>query len=70
MDIVVDTKVIMAYLMGSDTWTLGDEFRNDAVWRDDGLEVLWFEGLDHGQVFAKKSTRRQLVQIVRDFCED
>jgi hypothetical protein len=50
-------------VVGYVTWTLGDEFGDDTVWRDDGLEVLWFGGLDHGQVFAKKSTRRQLVQM-------
>lgn len=67
---MVDTKVIMAYLMGSDSWSSGDDIKGDTVWRDDELEVLWFGDLDHGQVFTKKSTRRQLVQIVRDFCKE
>ena len=33
-----------------------------------GLEVLWFDNLDHSQVFDKRATRAQLVKVVREFC--
>lgn len=69
-DIVVDTKAIGAYLMGSEDW-VGDRIAgSDIIWKGDGLEVMWFEDLDHGQIFKTKSTRRHLVQIVKDFCQE
>ncbi|PVH92971.1 hypothetical protein DM02DRAFT_542458, partial [Periconia macrospinosa] len=48
------------------------------LWKEDirkhhvtgnGLDVLWFPELDHGQVFDKKSTRATLVDIIRSYCD-
>jgi hypothetical protein len=69
-DIVMDAKVIRAYLMGSGDWVLESGDWTDGVWKDDRLDVLWFQDLDHGQVFEVKGTRRRLVQIVRRLCRD
>ncbi|KAH7120191.1 hypothetical protein B0J13DRAFT_649674 [Dactylonectria estremocensis] len=54
-DIVIDTKTIGAH------W-------EDGIWKGDGLDVVWFQDLDHGQVFDKRSRRGRLVDIVRRFC--
>jgi hypothetical protein len=35
--------------------------------KDDRLDVIWFEDLDHGQVFDEKRTRSSLVEIVWTF---
>lgn len=40
----------------------------DEEWRGDGLELLWFDHLDHAQVFDKKATRARLIQVVRQYC--
>lgn len=71
-DIVVDTKIVRAYLTGSDHWAIVTRDWED--WEDEGsqedsLDVLWHPDLDHGQVFHKKRTRSQLVRIARGFCE-
>ena len=37
-------------------------------WRGEGLEVLWFEELDHAQVFERGTFRDQLVNVVAQYC--
>lgn len=37
-------------------------------WRGEGLEVLWFDHLDHAQVFDKAVTRERLVNVLRTYC--
>ena len=68
-DIVIDSKVIRAYLTGSADGALEAGGAEGEVWEGDGVEVGWFPNLDHGQVFDKKRPRSRLVQIVRRFCE-
>ena len=41
----------------------------DKEWKGDGLEVLWFDHLDHAQVFDTKATRARLVKVVWKYCE-
>ena len=68
-DSVIDTKAIRAYLLGSDNWTLETTDLMDLGQRDDRLDVIWFQDLDHGQVFDEKRTRSSLVEIVWTLCE-
>lgn len=56
--------------MGSEKWATNNASWAHVVCMSDGLEVFWFEDLDHGQAFQKKNTRRKLVQIVRDFSKE
>jgi hypothetical protein len=67
-DAIIDTKAIGAYLTGSDNWVLETGGWKDGVWQGDEVDVLWFQDLDHGQVFDEKRTRSRLVQVVRRFC--
>ncbi|ATZ50766.1 hypothetical protein BCIN_06g02520 [Botrytis cinerea B05.10] len=39
-------------------------------WKGVGTEVLWFGMLDHAQVFDKMSTRRRIIDVVRNYCEE
>lgn len=39
-------------------------------WKGTGIDVLWFRDLDHAQVFDKKSTRRQVIRAIHEYCED
>lgn len=36
-------------------------------WAGKGIDVLWFEGLDHAQVFDKKDTRERLIRVVQEY---
>ncbi|KAH7118145.1 hypothetical protein B0J13DRAFT_532965 [Dactylonectria estremocensis] len=67
-DIVVNTKAIGAYLTGADDWILETSHWEDGIWKGNGLDVLWFQDLDHGQVFDTRRMRGRLVNIVRRFC--
>jgi len=67
-DIVIDTKTIGAYLTGADDWILETSHWEDGIWKGNGLDVVWFQDLDHGQVFDIRSRRGRLVDIVRRFC--
>jgi pimeloyl-ACP methyl ester carboxylesterase len=66
-DLIVDTEAVGAYL--ADKVVAGREKGSwkEGVWKEDGWNVLWFRGLDHAQVFDKKSTRGKLVDIVRRY---
>jgi len=41
----------------------GEEWKRKP-WTGSGLEVLWFEQLDHGQVFELERTRRPIVKAI------
>jgi hypothetical protein len=53
-----------------------EEFNTDMegwktrAWRGSGIDILWFENLDHAQVFDKPATRRMLISAIRSYCED
>jgi hypothetical protein len=38
-------------------------------WKGTGTDILWFDNLDHAQVFDKPATRRPLVMAIRKYCE-
>jgi pimeloyl-ACP methyl ester carboxylesterase len=41
----------------------GEEWKT-RLWMGSGLEVLWFEQLDHGQVFELERTRRPIIKAI------
>jgi pimeloyl-ACP methyl ester carboxylesterase len=36
-------------------------------WSGSGLEILWFEELDHAQVFDSKMTRRHIIKAIKEY---
>lgn len=40
------------------------------AWKGKGLEVMWFTGLDHAQVFDTKQTRAKLVDVLVEYSKD
>lgn len=38
-------------------------------WKGEGLEVIWFDDIDHAQCFDTKTRRARLVKVVRRYCE-
>ena len=74
-DLIVNTPAVARYLTqgqeardASETDGEEDEWRKDRRWTGRGIEVLWFEKLDHAQVFDSKRDRRRLVNVVRAYC--
>jgi pimeloyl-ACP methyl ester carboxylesterase len=37
-------------------------------WEGNGLDVLWFDPLDHGQAFDRNGMRASLVKVVQNYC--
>jgi pimeloyl-ACP methyl ester carboxylesterase len=68
-DLIVNAEAVGQYLMGSssEVQTL-DKGRTTAwknkSWLGYGLELLWFENLDHAQVFDSENTRRPVIRAI------
>ena len=56
-DQIVDSKVVRKYLTGEESLR----------WERDGLEVVWYPGLDHAMVWDTKERRKPMLEIVRRF---
>jgi len=46
-----------------------DEDWKERTWQGEGVEVLWFEGLDHAQVFDRRWSRKRLVDVIKVYCD-
>jgi pimeloyl-ACP methyl ester carboxylesterase len=46
-----------------------DEWK-ERPWKGKGIDVLWFQTLDHAQVFDQASTRRPLLHAIKTYCEE
>ena len=46
-----------------------DGWKNRA-WKGEGLDIVWFENLDHAQVFEKARDYRRVVDILRSYSAD
>lgn len=67
-DLIVNTDHVGAYLTDANatsrekgTWKLRE-------WIGKGLDILWFEDLDHAEVFDQKSTRVKVLRVIREYC--
>lgn len=56
-DQIVDAKAIRKYLTGEESLR----------WEKEGMEVLWYPGLDHATVWDTKERREPMLEIVRRF---
>ncbi|KAI0771077.1 Alpha/Beta hydrolase protein [Trametes elegans] len=60
-DQIVDSKEVRRYLTGEDHDDI--KFR----WKTDELEVLYYPGVDHAQVFDTEERRKPMVEILKKF---
>ncbi|KAH9892200.1 hypothetical protein F4778DRAFT_329883 [Xylariomycetidae sp. FL2044] len=73
-DLIVDTLAVARYLTGDDEWrppSTGDGRDKLGPARHlapDGIEVLWFPGMDHAQAFDHKESLDYLCSITNDCC--
>lgn len=74
-DLIVDTDAVGSYLInetptqGDSAMTMERESWKRRSYHGDGLGVLWFDELDHAQVFDKAATRARLVEVVSRYCK-
>lgn len=82
-DLIVNTPMVLRYLLSDQDWMSAGEIfdgsgSDDTVqpavarlgsrFERNGIEVVWFHGLDHAQAFDGKETSAQLAAITRRSC--
>jgi len=60
-DAVVNSPTVRKYLLGSREWG-GNE-----SWKGNGLDLVWFEGFNHAEMFDWRSSRRMLAEVLREY---
>jgi len=66
-DLIVDTETVGRYLVADGSDTEVEENWKDRTWKGIGLDVLWFDDLDHAQVFDSNANCEILVKVVRGY---
>ena len=67
-DSIIDTEAVGRYLKGSSITSKGSEEWKTESWKGADLDILWFQELDHGQVFDRKKARECLLEAIRAHC--
>ncbi|ETS73156.1 hypothetical protein PFICI_15101 [Pestalotiopsis fici W106-1] len=74
-DLIVDTLSVAEYLADGEDWTpsTGSDVGDEMLHRDlhvtrDGIEILWFPGLDHGQMFEKRENQDRVCRVIDSYC--
>ncbi|KAI8955000.1 hypothetical protein F4801DRAFT_587176 [Xylaria longipes] len=82
LDLIVDTPTVLQYLLSNEDWVTADSIpkngsdgtrrpasmRQGDCFKCNGIEVIWFNGLDHAQVFDGSETSAHLATITRGSC--
>ena len=66
-DLIVDTEAVGRYLTQESNERPTTEEWKHRKWSGKGLDLLWFENLDHAQVFDSRRNREILAQVVRQY---
>ena len=66
-DLILDTASVGKYL--AEPLYREDDSWKEQAWKGYKLDLLWFEGLDHAQVFDRKADRAKLVHAIRTYCD-
>ena len=66
-DLIVDTEAVGRYLAQDGEGGLAPAAWKQQKWKGMGLDILWFEELDHAQVFDSKANCEILANVVRAY---
>ena len=67
-DLIVDTEAVGRYLKGLSITSKDSEEWKTESWKGTDLDILWFQELDHAQVFDFKKSRDRLLKATRAYC--
>ncbi|KAI0539565.1 hypothetical protein GGR58DRAFT_226832 [Xylaria digitata] len=82
-DLIVDTPTVRQYLVSDGDWISADGIPGESGpigtqqpvvrleegrLKHDSIEVIWFDGLDHAQVFDRKDTSARLAAVTHRSC--
>ncbi|KAI1100303.1 hypothetical protein F4804DRAFT_49486 [Jackrogersella minutella] len=54
----------------SNGWSMGQDRWGNGYLTRDGIELLWFRGLDHAQVFDTRENQDRLCSVIRRHCTE
>lgn len=66
-DLIVNTEAVGRYLAQDGDGKPTTEEWKHREWKGKGLDILWFEDLDHAQVFDSRRNCEILAQVVRQY---
>jgi pimeloyl-ACP methyl ester carboxylesterase len=79
-DIITDTETLGKYLTrekGMKKWyeehddrRMTDEWKREDSSGEKGLEVIWFEGLNHSEIFDDQESREAVLKVVEKYARD
>ncbi|KAF2485098.1 hypothetical protein BDY17DRAFT_292925 [Neohortaea acidophila] len=64
-----DGRKQMELQVGKEAYGTAHQWKH-RPWRGNGLEVIWWEGLDHAQVYDQASTRARLIEVLVEYSRD
>ena len=67
-DLIVNAETVARYLTQDHLVAKDEGNWKQSAWQGKELDVLWFDRLDHAQVFDSKKDRNILVQVIRAYC--
>lgn len=66
-DLIVDTEAVGRYLAQDGNEMPESEEWKCREWKGKGLDILWFDELDHAQVFDSRHNCAILVSVMREY---
>lgn len=66
-DLIVDTEAVGRYLAQDGHVKIIEEEWKSRQWKGKGLDLLWFDNLDHAQVFDSRRNCKILGNVVRAY---
>ena len=66
-DLIVDTEAVGNYLAQNGDSRLASAAWKQQDWKGIGLDILWFEDLDHAQVFDSKANCEILAGVIQAY---
>lgn len=66
-DLIVDTEAVGRYLARDRNDPRATEHWKNQIWKGQGLDILWFDELDHAQVFDSRQHRENLIEVIRGY---
>ena len=66
-DLIVDTEAVGSYLAQNRDSRLAPAAWKQQKWKGIGLDILWFEDLDHAQVFDSKANCEILAGVIKAY---
>lgn len=69
-DLIVNTDAVGRYLADDGSKNLECQAWKHREWTGKGLDIIWFDDLDHAQVFDSRHNRQILVNVIQEYSRE